>query len=227
MRFAYWIKDLAPSAALSSPRTERLRRACPNVPDDPEQRWMAYPHAQGGALMVYPARDSAAVPLDAFGPPVDTFDGLVFYPPLDPIVPEDAIKAEQQRGPGNWHGTTKGLSLWIPLAAATPREVIVVAGGGFRYGGFANEFGLLAHELWDAMQADKELTFDEPRLWRLLLLAIQRAYALTDELIERCGWFTSADVGPITFLVFGLSPKALAAAPVGSASVDPATQTSR
>lgn len=229
MRFGYWIKDLAPVGALTSPRTARLRRACPNVPDDPEQRWMAFEHRQGGSLMVYPGRDGAAVPLEAFGQPVDTFDGMVFYPPRDAITPEDTIKPEDLRGPGGWYATTTGKSLWIPIAAATPRELVIVAGGGYRYGSFVNEFGLLAHELYEAMQSIKGgISFTDQRLWRLLTLAIQGAYALTDELIERCtDWFSSRDVEPIAFMIFGLSPKALAAARAGSASAVPTTQTSQ
>jgi hypothetical protein len=228
MRFAYWIKDLTPHDALASPRTERLRRACPNVPDDPEQRWMAVNHPSGGTLLVYPARDGAAVPLTAFGPAEATFDGLTFYPPLEAIDPLETIKAENARGAGSWYGTTKGLSVWVPLATATPREVILVAGGGMRLGDYANEFGVLAHELWDTMKSTKDgIGYDDARLWRLIMLAVQRAYALTDELVQRCGWFTTADIAAVTMLVFGLSPKALAAARAGSASADPATQTSR
>ncbi len=227
MRCAYWIKDLAPGLALTSPRTERLRRACPNVPDDPEQQWMAYPHIAGGTLLVYPALDRAAVPLEAFGPPVDTFDGMVFYPPKDAIEPEAMIKSEQLRGPGNWYATTRGQSIWIPLATATPREVIIVAGGGFRYGGFINEYGLLGHEMFDAMHASENgITFADERLWRLVMLAIQGAYLLTDELVERCNWFSSRDIAPVAFLIFGLDPKASADALAGSASADPVSQTS-
>lgn len=224
-RWAYWANDVGLMQAAESPRFHRLRRAWPNLPDDPQQRWSAQPHPVQGTMIVWPGLHGGGVSLESFGPPRETHDGLTYFPSLEQPTPIDLMRDEKNRLPGTWVNLYSGLELHIGLATATPREIMLQASGGIALGKHKSEYGLLAHALFDEFVKDG-VSYADPRLGRLLFLAVQQSYCVTEELIEDLGWFTEADINPIMHAVMGIDPKALAAALDGSVSQGQSTPTS-
>lgn len=226
-RWAYWAKEVGGDAAVDAPRFARLRRAWPNLVDAPDERWQIQKHPDGGSLLVWPGTaNGAGVALASFGEPRPTHDGLVYYPSSEAPTKEDLIRPEQHRLPGTWVNLTSGDALYVALATATPRELVLRATGGIARGKYQNEFGHLAHDLYDPFQSDDGIAFDDPRLARILQLMLQQSYFVTEEMAEDLPWLSTADVVPILHCILGVNPKASAAAPAGSASADPSMTTS-
>ncbi len=216
-RWAYWFKDATLASVGDHPRAARLRRAWPNIPDDPECRWMAQSHPVQGTLVVWPRpADGSGIPLEAFGKPREIADGLTYFPSLAPFTMIDVIRPERHRGQGTWCSLYSGESLYVPLALATYRELILGAGGGLKLGGYQNEYGTLGHELFDVF-VKEGIQYSDPRLTRLLFLALQQSYTLTEEMAEDIRWLGEADINPVLHAIFGIDPKALAAVPATSA----------
>jgi hypothetical protein len=226
-RWGYWAKDVAFMQAAEHPRFARLRRAWPNLADSPDERWQVQPHPNGGAIVVWPGhQDSSGVALETFGTTRETHDGLVYYPSLEAPTKEDLIRPEQHRPTGTWLQLTSGHELFVALAIATPREMVLRAGGGIAFGKYQNEYGILGHELWEPFCGGQGIDPTDPRLARLLFLSIQQSYYVTEEMVEDLPWLSSSDIRPMVHAIQGVNPKASAAAPAGSASADPTTQTS-
>lgn len=226
-RWGYWAKDVPFMQAAEHPSFARLRRGWPNLADSPGERWQVQQHPNGGALVVWPGiQDASTVPLEALGTPRVTHDGLVYYPSRVVPTHEDLIRPEQHRPTGTWIQLTSGQELYVALAVATPREMILRAGGGIAFGKYQNEYGLLGHELWEPFWAPGGINPEDPRLARILFLAIQQSYFVTEESFEDLPWLSTRDVVPMMHAIQGVNPKASAAAPAGSASAAPTTQTS-
>jgi hypothetical protein len=208
-----------------SPRFHRLHRAWPNLQDDPSQRWSAQQHPVQGTMVVWPGQHGSGLQLDAFGPPRVTHDGLTYYPSLEKPTPIELMRDENTRLSGTWVSLYGGGELFIALATATPREIILCASGGIKIGRHKAEYGLLAHDLYEPFLKEG-ITFEDPRLGRLLFLALQQSYCITEEMIEDLGWICEADISPIIHAIMGIDPKASAVALAGSASQGQSTPTS-
>lgn len=216
-RFAYWTKE---PYALKAPTTipQRLRDAWPNLPGDGNQRMHAQAHPSGvGTLIVFPAYDGSAVNLADFGEPRETFDGMTYYPSKDEPDTDWLIRPEESRPTGEWVKTFHG-ELFVSLALAAPRRLILSASGGYRAGASVSEFGRLGHEIYDDFVSAAGLQHGDTRLWRFLFLTLRAGYWLTEEIMEDLPWLTDADVMPILLTALGCNPKPSAAEPAGSPS---------
>ena len=78
-----------------------------------------------------------------------------------------------------------------------------------------SEFGKLGHELYDAYFSKEGIAATEPRLARLLFLALRESYAVTEEIAEDLQFLTDRDIKPIVEVALGISPKP---SPAGAAS---------
>lgn len=224
-RFAYWIKDKTDTQVALAPPA-RIRAAWPNDPKNGDEGWMVQRHPTGvGALLVFPRYDGAAVTLDAFGEPRDTADGMVYYPSKEAPDREWLIRPESSRPAGEWVKIYDG-HLWIPIAFAAPRKLVLCSSGGYREGEPVSEFGQLGHEIFDPFISKEGVPFTDPRLWRLLFLALRESYWVTEEIVEDIPWLTTADITPIAMTALGLNPKRFAAELAGSPSSAPTTPAS-
>lgn len=229
-RWAYWSRDVGLMQCEDAPQFKRLRRAWPNLPDSPTERWQAQAHPVQGTMIVWPRQpDGAAVSLSDFGEPRETFDGLTYYPSKEQATLTDLIRPDTQRGDGTWIQLVNGESFFVALATATPRELVIRPRGPVSFGTFQNEYGLLGHQLFDLFNDRSEeggLRYADERMSRLLFLVYQESYQVTEEMVEDRRDLSSADIGPLLHGTFGMSPKASAVAPAGSASADQTSQTS-
>lgn len=219
-RFAYWLKTQAyESSSFVVP--PRIRAGWPNDTADPKQSWMVQRHPSGvGALLVYPRLDGAAVTLDAFGEPRETVDGMTYYPSLEKPTAEFLIRTEKTLPPGEWVKTVLG-ELYIGVAYAAPRSLVLLAKGGASGGKHVTEFGRLAHELFDDWTSKDGCPAGDPRPFRVLFLGLRSSYEITEEVGEDLNWLTSADIVPCIDTILGCNPKPSAAEPAGSPSSAP------
>ncbi len=142
------------------------------------------------------------VELEKFGAPRVCGDGLVYFPSKEPISQDDLCK--RSCPPGIDYLTTRNVNITVPLASAAPRFVTFGAPG---IGTPANEFAQLAYQVFDALS--ENITITDPRVIRLIGLAVRQAYRVTDELLDDLRWITSADIDPILCCIMGSDPKAL------------------
>lgn len=226
-RWGYWARDVGFMQAAEAKQFARLRRAWPNLADSPDERWQIQEHPNGGSVVIWPrAEDGSSFPLEAFGASRDTSDGLVFYPSREEPTKIDLIRPEQHRLNGTWVQLSSGDSIFIALATETPRQMVLRAGGGIAFGKYQNEYGLLGHELFEPFFSPGGISYTDNRLGRLIFLATQQSYYVTEDMAEDLPWYSTADVVPIVHAIMGVDPKAFAAAPAGSALPAPTTQTS-
>lgn len=222
-RWAYWIKGRSWQEVAANPPA-RLRAAWPKNPSEPLGCWMTHAHPEGGTLCVFPRLSGAACSLDEFGPPRETDDGMIYYPSLVKPTLEFLIKPQNMRGPGEWVSTFEGAQLWIAIAFCTPRR-LVLASSGMRTKDPVTEFGALAHDVYDDIRK-RDIPGDDPRLARLLYLALRESYTVTEEMAEDWDVLTDRDINPIVEVALGASPKPSAAEVGTSASAAPTTPTS-
>lgn len=224
VRFAYWVKGRSYiDVALSPP--ERLRLAFPNVPGSGAEEWMTHTHPQGGTLFVFPKYDGAAVQLEDFGPPRETFDGMVYYPSKESPDHDWLIRPENARPSGEWIKTYQG-ELFVAIAFETARRLVLCSGGGMRPGDPVSEFGRLGHEIFDLFFSKDGMPYTDGRLSRFLFLTLREGYWVTEEIAEDLPWLTHQDINPICQTALGCSPKRLADARAGSPSSAQTTPTS-
>ena len=224
-RFAYWIKGASVGQIAQNPPA-RLRAAWPKNPSEPLGCWMAHVHPSGdGVLCVFPRLDGAAARLEEFGTPRETADGMVFYPSLVEPTTEFLIKPEIQRGPGEWVSTYLGHSLWVPLALAAPRRLLLTS-SGIHPKQPVSELGRIAHEIFDEYFSKEGLTMTDQRLARLIFLALRDSYYVTEEILEDLPWLTDRDLSSIFQTIMGASPKPSPAEHVSSPSAGQTTPTS-
>lgn len=133
-------------------------------------------------------------------------DGLVYFGPAKPPSQEDLARLRSM--PCFTVTTSSGRILDIPLAVYSPR--ILAFDGEVDGGEFATEFGREALRIWNAIEAKNYPKNGE--IARLVFLAVQQCYAVTEELLSDLGWLTDADIVPILLAVGGRDPKFAAAA---------------
>lgn len=219
-RFAYFFPGIVPMQLRDAPVAAFLREAW-GVGQWTDQ-------AQGtGTLSVWP-KSTSATGVEAFGEPRDIgMGGILYYPSKVKPAMDDLIRPEQLRGTGDWLITIKGEEIFVPLALATPRQVLI-GRGGIKTGDYATEFGILGHEVWQEMQNKANpIPQDDPRITKLAQLALRHSYQVTDDMIEDqlpCV-LSTIDLDLLFGLVYGLDPKALAAVPAQSPSAQAPTPT--
>ena len=147
-RFAYWTKEPYSAKGVTT-IPQRLRDAWPNLPGDGNQRWMAQGHPSGvGTLIVFPAYDGSSVTLADFGDPRETHDGMTYYPSKDAPDKDWLIRPEDARPLGEWVKIQEG-ELYVSVAMASARRLVLSAAGGYKAGAYVSEFGRLGHDIYD------------------------------------------------------------------------------
>ena len=151
--------------------------------------------------------------MDELGTPRLCEDGLTYFPSLVKPSPEELIRSERDRQPGEWLSMRSGESLWVTFSLATPRQLLIGT-KGMRQGDYATELGILGHALYDQFFSKDGLAYADPKFLRLIQLTLQAGYHVTEEMIEdNIFQITDADMGNILHIVFGLDPKVSAADP--------------
>jgi hypothetical protein len=202
----YRIPDLeaakAPDAMrlAAEPRLARLRGAGP---------WQFKAHSAGGCLATW--RD-AEIPSEddlAAREAVTCADGLIYY--RAKVPPTLADVAKDIRSDFDTDVTLgSGLVVTIALAASAPYRVRFASVGA---GPPATEYGRVAREVWRLIDEQEpanapRVTSEHPLLKRLLVLAIQQRYRVTDEALDDMDLITSEDIEPIYRAIIGSAKKA-------------------
>lgn len=212
---AYHLPKVRPEDAIEHPSAARLLHAGP---------WLAVPHEHGGTFLYwadFPEKGDRASHLpESYGPPRQTADGLMYYPPK--VLPDIWDLASSERA-GADVPLACGKTVTVPLALTEHRQFILGEPGGV-YGLPVTEYGRLAAELLDVCAEPKPgsdaggIAHDDPRLHRVLELAIGQRYRVTRELLNDLRVITPEDIDPLLGAIWTGDPKALTPARDGAAS---------
>lgn len=211
---AYWLPDVVASDAKEHPAFARLLYAGP---------WAFKTHPNGGTIAAW--RDFPAVgehaslnPSD-YCDPQDCGDGLRYLQPQ--AMPEIYALVVGNRA-GVDVTLACGVTLTIPPALSSHRALRL--SGRQRDLPPIGEFGRLAFELLDAARStDTGIPFEDPRLQRVICLAIGARYRSTPELLEDLNLVAAEDADPILSAVWFGDPKALERAAVAARSSSPSS----
>lgn len=132
----------------------------------------------------------------------ECFDGLMYLPPatlpgtIDLLRPERRMRFIDVL-------TSRGVLLSIPVASAAAREVDFSAK---KFGVPSDDFGKCAYAFFDRLSDTKAAS--QPKLGdadtlRLVMLAVQQFYRVTEELLNDLGWISSLDIDPIISAIMG------------------------
>lgn len=130
-------------------------------------------------------------------------DGLVYF---SDELPSQEDLAKVNTGPKFGVVLSTGRTLDIPIAVYAPRFLAFDSESG---GEHATEFGREAFRIWDKIDAKNYPTNAEMK--RLVFLAVQQCYAVTEELLSQLGWVTDLDIIPVSLAISGRDPKSEAA----------------
>ncbi|HEX3134087.1 MAG TPA: hypothetical protein VHX44_10960 [Planctomycetota bacterium] len=184
---------MAPLKAGDDPRMKRLRAAWPV--------WK-YLRNDHGTLLVPKGTDDA---LDDCGDPIDCFDGLRWHPPKELPTLQDLAREEMPQ-PSVRFKLRRFGTVSVPLGVGP------VYGSGRKRGQPSSELGRLTFDLF-ARGQDKAREWtdaDERDVERLLMLAFQAGYSLTDELFTELSPYDADEAEPLLNTIWGSDPKALA-----------------
>jgi hypothetical protein len=192
---SYLLPGVHAADALADPRLARLRRAC--------ARWTAIPHPDGALLVPTPETGAARPPtIRAWR---DTDDGLRYGTP-DPL-PTIGDLARRHCPPCTDVDLVCGASVSLALGAAAPRRIRLAA-TSIRLDEYATPLGTLSHHLRCRTVAGESVPDEETA--RLIFLALQACYHLTEEMADDLALLTTADLIPCLVAVWGGDPKAAA-----------------
>ena len=131
-------------------------------------------------------------------------DGLLYFHKASPSQEELAKSDTIPRFPVT---LKSGRVIEIPIAVYAPRVLAFDCDGE---GEHATEFGREAYRIWNRIDNKDMPTNGEIK--RLIFLAVQQCYSVTEELLSNLGWVTDADMTPILLAVSGRDPKSVAVA---------------
>ena len=191
---AYRLPDADPIDAAAHPSMARL------LPVGP---WQYQAHPEGGTLASWKA-DGKAVTLEQFAPGVETEDGLVYYGPKQPVA-LDALR-RPTLPVGRFVTLYGGERLHVAFAMAAPRKLMFGAKSA-KLGDFRNEYATLVEIIRDEVVASNQFDPYDPRAQRMVFLAVQQSYRVTQELLSEGGWITDADEWPILLAAAGVDPE--------------------
>jgi hypothetical protein len=208
--FAYWHPGVQAAVASDHPAFQAILYAGP---------WLFCTPAEGGTLAVlndWPEKGKIARrSLDFYGAPVELEDGngLRFLPPKDPVTLHDLAFGDRA---GVDLVLASGMKITVPVAMSHHRQFRLT--GKQRLGKPVTEYGRLASELMEAAQKDGKLDEEDPRVWRLVAMAIGQRYRSTADMIDHLDLIALEDVDPILGVVWFGDPKALKPATDGASS---------
>ncbi len=192
---AYRLPDVDPIDAASHPLMARL------LPVGP---WQYQAHPEGGTLASWKSSDGRAVTLDGFAAGVETEDGLTYYAPLAPVE-LDALR-RPTLPPGRFVTLYGGDRLHVAFAMAAPRKLMFGA-KTVKAGDLVTEYASLVESIREEVIASKSFDPYDPRVQRMVFLAVQQSYRVTQELLSAGGWITDADEWPILLAGAGVDPE--------------------
>jgi hypothetical protein len=151
-----------------------------------------------------------------YAEPLDSkqFKGSLFFPPLESISLEDV---EIQKDKREWKikvDVVSGVTLWIIPATLEPKKIVF----DFDDTGakeedspysLATEYGTLAYSIFDDIEHKKEVTLSDPRVKKLIMLALQKSYNIPIDIINWAGIVSVQDVDPLLSAAMGISPELL------------------
>lgn len=140
----------------------------------------------------------------------------VWYLPGRPM-PAQIDLTRSHRVNGIDYTTSRGITLTIPIAAASPRKLLFSAK---KVGEASEEFAQKAFALFDRLGAEEKISATSPDIIELVIDAIRHVYDVTPEMLDELGWITSSDLDPIIVCLMGSDPKA--ADPAGGSLPSPA-----
>lgn len=198
---AYWLPQHEPQLEADPPQLAALACAGP---------WVCSRHPQGGTLATWrdwPEKSQLAprVP-EAYGTPVRIADDCWYLPPRELPDIYDLVKD----GPAGVDvALACGKTITVPHALVSARQFAL----GGRAVGYVSEYGQLAWELMNhAMQLDADgkpvgVALDDPRLARLIALAIGQRYRTTAHLIDDLRLVAHDDIDPLLGVIWNGDPK--------------------
>ncbi len=217
--YAYWGKNVAPTAAKEHPAFQRIHHAGP---------WQFATHPEGGTIAFLgdypePGQLASGSP-DHYGEPVDCGDGLHFLPPKDALTLYDLAFGDRS---GEDIVLANGLKVTIPVATSQHRQFRLTARE--RTGKPITEYGRLALQLFEEAGEDGEggrpkgLQEEDPRVWRLIALGFSQRYRCTADLLDHLEIITREDVDPVLGVIWCGSPKAMSPARDDAGSSSPSS----
>ncbi len=193
---AYWTDTITdPSQGPLCDAFKRIHIAGP---------WQYFPvshDGKNGIGAIWADNKEGACPLALFGKPRKSFDGLVYFPG-EKIAQINLGKRDYIEGIE--YATSRGITLTIPFASYA---AVDVSFSSLSLGGPSDEFAQMAENIWENRST---ILVRDPRLLRLIYLAIAQNYRVTQETLDDLNWVTSKDIDPIYCCIMGLDPKALA-----------------
>lgn len=190
----YHMPNVAPMAAGNDPRMARLRAAFPT--------WEYRRHPDGGTLIV---PKDAGTSLAGCGPAVECHDGLRWHPPI--VMPSlHDLARDDMPQPSTRVKLRRCGTISVPLGVGP------VYGVGPKRGQPSSTFGRLAFDMFNRTK-DADRTWsneDDNDAERLLMLAIQSGYHLTEELFEEIAPYDQDEAAQILHVIWGNDPKASA-----------------
>ncbi len=194
MGFAYWSAEAGTAMlARESPRFARIMAAGP-------WQFRDYDHdGKHGVIAQW-----KGVTEESYGTPRLCSDGLWYFPAGAALT--IASLAKDNVPTGIDVDLSTGVTLTIPLALAAPR--LLTFGDDDGLGAPASEFATLADQVFERLRKKEPVTLRDKDVRRLVVLAVQQSYRVTDEVLTELRWITTLDVDPILCAIMGSDPKA-------------------
>lgn len=146
---------------------------------------------------------------------IDCGDGLRYLTGQPMPTQAELVRDHNVRGID--YLTSRGITLTVPVATASPRKISFASKKAL---GYATDFAELAFRVFDRISDEKGLSPLDPDVLKVVADAIGHVYRTTPEILDELGWITSADIDPIICCIFGSDPKA--SNPAGGSSPLPA-----
>jgi hypothetical protein len=142
------------------------------------------------------------------------YRGSLFFPPLDPIKVEDFEVNPDKK---EWKikvDLVSGTTIYVIPATLEPKKIVFdfddteTQTEDSPYS-LATEYGTLAYSLFEDSQNKKELVLKDPRIKKLIMLGLQKSYAMPIDLINWLGLISEQDIDPLFAACMGYSPELL------------------
>ncbi len=163
-------------------------------------KWTKWQHnGKSGVLAFQDDADTAG-----HAAPITCKDGLIYFGYKD--MPDQSVLARESI-PNSFSVTlASGRVISVPMAIAAPR---FMSFDGMSQDEHATDFGKEAFRIWGNI-AQKQFPSDADSR-KLVFLAINQNYKVTEESLTQLNWITDVDIVPIMLAVSGRDPKLVAA----------------
>jgi hypothetical protein len=182
--------------------------------------WAYAPAQQGGTFAYHVGASNKP---EDYGAPVESINGLTFYPPKSPVNASALARPSASREDVTVVDLACGETIVILPAYLEPRKVLT----GGRVGDPVTRYGLLAREVMSMLtNKEKGLPVTHPDIIALCHAAIAQTYKATSDYVDWAGWVTTGDVDPLLVGIMSLPKDAPAPAPSPSAQSGAGTHAS-